>query len=211
MEKPVLEAQLRYYGETTHFNQVDSLDIGKTLYVSDRQKWRSWLQEHYNKEKEIWLIYPKKASGKPRILYNDAVEEALSFGWIDSTAKRIDENVYAQRFTPRNPKTPYSESNKQRLRALVKQGKVIPSVKAAIKDFLEEEYVAAPDILEAIKANKMAWENFQKFSPQYKRIRLAYVEGARNRPEEFKKRLNNFVKMTEKNKQFGFGGIEKHY
>ncbi len=84
-------------------------------------------------------------------------------------------------------------------------------MKAAIKNFLEEEYVAALDILEAIKANKMAWDNFQKFSPQYKRIRLAYIEGARNRPEEFKKRLNNFIKMTEKNKQFGFGGIEKHY
>jgi uncharacterized protein YdeI (YjbR/CyaY-like superfamily) len=187
------------------------MNIGKTVYFSDRKKWREWLSENYDKEKEIWLIYPKKASGKPRILYNDAVEEALSFGWIDSTAKRIDENNYAQRFTPRNPKTPYSESNKQRLRTLVKQGKVIPSVKAAIEDFLEEEYVAAPDILEAIKANKAAWENFQKFSPEYKRIRLAYIEGARNRPEEFKKRLNNFVKMNEKNKQFGFGGIEKHY
>jgi uncharacterized protein YdeI (YjbR/CyaY-like superfamily) len=70
-----------------------------------------------------WLIYPKKTSGKPRILYNDAVEEALYFGWIDSTTKRIDENSYAQRFSPRNPKTPYSESNKQRLMKLVKEGK----------------------------------------------------------------------------------------
>ena len=63
------------------------LDIGKTLYVSDRKAWRKWLSENYDKEKEIWLIYSKKVSGKPRILYNDAVEEALSFGWIDSTAK----------------------------------------------------------------------------------------------------------------------------
>ena len=125
--------------------------------------------------------------------------------------KKIDENSYAQRFTPRHPKTPYSESNKKRLRTLVKQGKVIPSVKEAAKNFLEEEYFAAPDVMEAIKANEEAWDNFQKFSPEYKRIRLAYIEGARNRPEEFKKRLNNFVKMTEKNKQFGFGGIEKHY
>ena len=81
-------------------------------------------------------------------------------------------------------------------------------MEAAVKDFLEEEYVAAKDVLEAIKANKAAWDNFQTFSPEYKRIRLAYIEGARKRPDEFKKRLNNFVKMTEKNKQFGFGGIK---
>ena len=112
-----------------------SMNVGKTLYVTDRQKWRAWLAENYDKEKEIWLIYPKKASGKPRILYNDAVEEALCFGWIDSTAKRIDENSYAQRFSPRNPKSTYSESNKQRLRELVKEGMVIPSVKAAIARF----------------------------------------------------------------------------
>ncbi len=187
------------------------MDIGKTIYLSDRQTWRSWLEEHFNKEKEIWLIYPKKASGKPRILYNDAVEEALCFGWIDSTTKRIDETSYAQRFSPRNPKSPYSESNKQRLRALVKQGLVIPSVKATIKGFLEEEFIVPPDILEALKANKEAWSNFQQFSRDYQRIRVAFIEGARNRPDEFKKRLNYFIKMTEKNKQFGFGGIEKHY
>jgi uncharacterized protein YdeI (YjbR/CyaY-like superfamily) len=187
------------------------MNIGKTVYFSDRKAWREWLAEHYDKEKEIWMIYPKKDSGKPRILYNDAVEEALCFGWIDSTAKRIDENSYAQRFTPRNPKTPYSESNKQRLRKLLKEGMVIPSVEAAVKDILDEEFVAPPDILEEIKANKQAWENYQKFSIEYKRIRIAYIEGARDRPVEFRKRLNNFIKMTEKNKQIGFGGINKNY
>ena len=83
-------------------------------------------------------MHPKKSSGKPRILYNDAVEEALSFGWIDSTAKRIDENCYAQRFSPRNPKSNYSEANKQRLRELVKRGMVLPSVEAAVADLLKE-------------------------------------------------------------------------
>ncbi|HLN89071.1 MAG TPA: YdeI/OmpD-associated family protein [Candidatus Binatia bacterium] len=187
------------------------MNVGKTLYVTDRQRWREWLAENYNKEKEIWLIYPKKTSGKPRILYNDAVEEALSFGWIDSTAKRIDENCYAQRFSPRNPKSKYSESNKQRLRELVKRGLVLPSVKAAVAALLDEEFVVPADILEEIKTNKMAWDNFQKFTPEYVRIRIAFIEGARNRPDEFKKRLRYFIKMTEKNKQIGFGGIEKHY
>lgn len=187
------------------------MNIGKTVYFADRQEWRDWLAENYDKEKEIWLIFPKKASSKPRILYNDAVEEALCFGWIDSTAKRIDEASYAQRFTPRNPKTPYSEANKQRLRKLVKEGKVLPSIEDSIREILAEKFVVASDVLEAIKSNEKAWNNFQKYSLEYKRIRVGYIEGARDRPEEFRKRLNNFVNMTAKNKQFGFGGIEKHY
>ena len=67
------------------------------------------------------------------------------------------------------------------------------------------------DILAAIKVDKEAWKNFQEFSETYRRIRIAFIDGARNRPKEFQKRLNYFIKMTEKNKQFGFGGIEKYY
>jgi uncharacterized protein YdeI (YjbR/CyaY-like superfamily) len=111
----------------------------KTIYVTDRNAWRAWLAEHYDKEKEVWLIFPKKASGKPRIPYNDAVEEALCFGWIDSTAKRIDENSYAQRFSPRKPKSKYSQSNKERLRELVRRGMVLPSVQATLENILNEE------------------------------------------------------------------------
>jgi uncharacterized protein YdeI (YjbR/CyaY-like superfamily) len=184
---------------------------GKTLYLVDRNAWRTWLSENYGKEKEIWLVFPKKASGKPRIPYNDAVEEALCFGWIDSRVNRIDENSYAQRFSPRNPKSKYSQANKERLRELIHLGKVLPSVQATLGDILNEEFSVPNDILKEIKADKTAWENFQKFSPEYKRIRIAFIEGARNRPAEFKKRLRYFLEMTEKNKQFGFGGIEKYY
>jgi len=187
------------------------MDIGKTVYFADRKQWRQWLSQNYDKEKEVWLIYPKKASGKPRVLYNDAVEEALCFGWIDSTAKRIDEGSYAQRFSPRHSKTPYSETNKQRLRKLLKEGLVIPTVAANLKGIINETFTEPEDILEAIKSDATAWNNYQKFSLEYKRIRIGYIEGARERPEEFKKRLNHFVEMTKKNKQFGFGGIKKHY
>jgi hypothetical protein len=76
---------------------------------------------------------------------------------------------------------------------------------------LNKEFVISPDILKAIKANKNAWKHFQAFSDSYIRIRVAFVEGARNRPEEFQKRLYHFIEMTEKNKLFGFGGIERHY
>ena len=181
------------------------------LYVTDRKAWREWLAENYNKEKEVWLIFPKKASGKPRIPYNDAVEEALCFGWIDSKVKTIDENSYAQRFSPRNPKNKYSQANKERLRHLVSCGLVLPAVQATLGKALSEKFIIPQDILKEIKTNKVVWENFQNFSPAYQRIRILFIEGARKRPAEFNKRLKYFIKMTEKNRQFGFGGIEKYY
>jgi uncharacterized protein YdeI (YjbR/CyaY-like superfamily) len=187
------------------------MQITKTLYVTHAKDWRSWLSRNYKKEKVIWLIYYKKASGKQRIPYNDAVEEALSFGWIDSTAKKIDEESYAQRFTPRNPKSSYSEANKTRLRHLAKEGKLIPEVFARVEHLLEEKFVMPKDIIAAIKKNKTAWSNFQKFSPEYQRIRVSYINEMRERPDLFKKSLANLIKQSEKNKQIGFGGIEKYY
>jgi len=73
------------------------VEITTTFYAPDRRTWRCWLQEHYRDEKEVWLVYFRKQAGKPRIPYNDAVEEALCFGWIDSTVKHLDEERIAQR------------------------------------------------------------------------------------------------------------------
>jgi uncharacterized protein YdeI (YjbR/CyaY-like superfamily) len=187
------------------------MDIGKTLYVSNRKDWHEWLEANFNTEKEIWLIYPSKDSGKPRIQYNDAVEEALSFGWIDSIVKRNDDHSSAQRFSPRNPASNYSQPNKERLKWLVKEGRLHPSMKESVETILRTEFVFPPEILKAIKENKKAWENYQNFSPAYQRIRVAYINGARSRPDEFKKRLKNFVKQAEQNRLIGFGGIDKYY
>jgi len=187
------------------------MEITKTLHVTNRKDWRKWLRQHYKTEKEIWLVYHKKETGKPRIVYNDAVEEALCFGWIDSTLKTLDENRSAQRFSPRKPKSKYSAANKERLRKLIKQRKVIKEVRETLGDILDEKFEVPKDILKAIKGNKEAWNSFQKFSDAYIRIRIGFIDGARKRPEEFKKRLRYFIKMTEKNKQYGFGGIEKHF
>lgn len=183
----------------------------KTLHVTDRRKWRAWLRKNYKIEKEIWLVYYKKGSGKARIEYNDAVEEALCYGWIDSTVKTIDDEKYAQKFSPRKPGSKYSPANKERLRSLLKQKKIIKEVRESLPDLGEEDFVIPDDILAELKANKQAWKNFQKFSDAYKRIRIGFIEGARKRPAEFKKRLAYFIRMTEQDKQFGFGGIEKHY
>jgi uncharacterized protein YdeI (YjbR/CyaY-like superfamily) len=187
------------------------VDISQTLYVANPKDWRGWLKKHYKTESEIWLVYPRKATGKPRIEYNDAVEEALCFGWIDSLVKKFDEESTVQRFSPRKPKAKYSRANIERLRSLVAKKKVVKEVAETLGDILNEEFVIPPDILKAIKANKEAWRNFQKFSDSYKRIRIAFIHGARHRPEEHKKRLRHFIEMTEKNKMFGFGGIEKHF
>lgn len=183
----------------------------KTLYIVDRKKWRAWLRQHYRTENEIWLVYYKKGSGRPRIEYNDAVEEALCFGWIDSIVRSIDEQRFAQRFSPRKPNSKYSPANKERLRSLLKKKKVIKEVRETLGDLSEEIFIVPQDILAEIKSNKEAWKYFQDFSDAYKRIRIGFIEGARNRPAEFEKRLRYFIKMTEQNKQFGFGGIEKHY
>lgn len=187
------------------------MEITKTLLVTKRQDWRKWLRKHYKTAKEIWLVYYKKETGKPRIAYNDAVEEALCFGWIDSTVKSLDEKRTAQRFSPRKLNSKYSQANKERLRKLVKQRKVIKDVRETLTGVLDEKFEIPKDILKEIKANKQAWQNFQKFSDAYKRIRISFIDGARKRPAEFKKRLEYFIRMSEKNKQYGFGGIEKHF
>jgi uncharacterized protein YdeI (YjbR/CyaY-like superfamily) len=162
----------------------------KTLHVSTRKAWREWLAKHHDKEKEIWLVYYRKHTGKPRISYNDAVEEALCYGWIDSIQRGIDEERFAQRFSPRRKGSPWSEANKERLRQLIEAGEMTPAGLAAAEKALEDDrFVIAPDILKALKQDQKAWQNFQRFPEPYKRIRIGFIEGARNRPEEFRRRL----------------------
>jgi len=181
------------------------------LYLTTRKEWRSWLRTHFKTETVVWLAYFKKETGKPRIQYNDAVEEALCFGWIDSTVRKVNDECFAQKFSKRNPTSKYSQANKVRLRSLAKRKKIHKEILERLGAILEEKYVIPKDILLYIKANKIAWKNFQKLPPQYKAIRIAFIDGARKRPEEFAKRLRYFIKMTEDNKTIGFGGIEKHY
>ena len=139
------------------------------------------------------------------------MEQALCFGWIDSLVKTLDTGRTVQRFSPRKTGSKYSQANKERLKTLVKQRKVIKEVAGTLTDVLNEKFEIPKDILKAIRADRLAWGNFQKFSNAYQRIRIAYIDGARKRPAEFQKRLRYFIRMTGKNKQFGFGGIEKHY
>jgi uncharacterized protein YdeI (YjbR/CyaY-like superfamily) len=179
--------------------------ITETLYAPDRQTWRAWLKKHYRSAKEIWLVYYRKEAGKPRVAYHDAVEEALCFGWIDSTAKKIDEERFAQRFSPRRPGSEYSQTNKERLSLLIARRRVPGNVRADLGDIDPEKYVFPADVMKALRANRKACANFRKYGAPYRRIRVAYIDSARRRPAEFKKRLANFIKLTAQGKQFGYG------
>ena len=96
------------------------MKVGKTLYVKNRREWRAWLAAHHRTAPEIWLIYYKKDTGKPRIPYNHAVEEALCHGWIDSITKPVDGSRWAQRFSPRRSTSRLSDMTRERVRRLIK-------------------------------------------------------------------------------------------
>ncbi|MCL2149244.1 MAG: hypothetical protein FWH47_07905, partial [Methanomassiliicoccaceae archaeon] len=105
--------------------------MGKNIVAhrfGTRGEWRQWLQDNHDKEPEAWLVFPLRSSGEDGIPYNDAVEEALCFCWIDSTVRALDEGHRMQRFSPRNPKSGYSQANKERLRWLADRGLVHPAV-----------------------------------------------------------------------------------
>ena len=182
------------------------------FYTSDRREWRAWLDAHFESAAEVWFVFPMKGSGEESLSYNDAVEEALCFGWIDSTIKHIDPLHRAQRFTPRRPGSPYSRPNIERLKWLDARGLIHPKVRPAVAELIEAEFVFPGDILEALRQDEMTWEHFGAFSESYKRIRVAYIDAARDRPEEFRKRLDSFLRKTRENKRIrGYGGIDKYY
>lgn len=181
-------------------------------YFPTREAWRAWLAEHFETATEVWFVHPNKNSDKQAISYNDAVEEALCFGWIDSTVKSYNETERIQRFTPRKPKSPYSQPNKERLRWLLENNKIHPKIIEHVRLVLSEPFVFPDDILHRLQTDDEVWHHFQQFSESYQRIRIAYIDGARKRPEEFEKRLNNFIQKTKENKKItGFGGVEKYY
>ncbi len=100
------------------------MEIGETLLVTTRHEWHGWLEQNHHEYKEIWLIYYKKTTGKTGISYEESVEEALCFGWIDGAIKGIDQETYAGRFTPRRPKSPWSDSNRERVGRLLREGRM---------------------------------------------------------------------------------------
>lgn len=183
-----------------------------TKYFVDRKDWRKWLETNFETEDDIWLEYPLKKTGKERIIYNDAVEEALCFGWIDSTLKSLNEETSIQRFCKRRKKTSFSQPNIERLKWLFENNMIHDSIRNDVLEIIQQEFIFPEDIMKELKVDKAVWKYYQSFSEAYKRIRIAYIDSARKRPDEFDKRLNNFINKTKENKLIkGFGGIDKYY
>ena len=188
------------------------MEITNTFYTSNREEWRAYLEEHFETSVEIWFIFPVDGSGEKALSYNDAVEEALCFGWIDSVNKRIDKDHCARRFSPRKKGSAYSQPNIERLIWLDSHDMLHPSVRENVLPVIQTPFIFPEDIIDAIKQDEEAWNNYQSFSEPYKRIRIAYIEAARKRPEEFRKRLDSFIEKTRNNKLIrGYGGIDKYY
>ena len=179
----------------------------KTLSVVTRDEWRKWLEKNYTTEKEVWLVFYKKHTRIPSILYNDAVEEALCFGWIDSIIKRIDDEKFVRKFTPRKHKSTWSELNKKRAKKMIKEGKMTDAGLAHIdeKVFNQKEVrelpVITPEIEDTLKAHKV-WGRFCDLAPGYKKQYLGWVLDAK-REETRTKRLKELITVLEKNEKLG--------
>ena len=184
----------------------------ETFSASDRAAWRAYLEQHFETAEEVWFVFPTKAAGEESLSYNDAVEEALCFGWIDSTNRRLDERHCIRRFSPRKQGSAYSRPNIERLLWLDSRGLIHPKIRESVRPLLETPFLFPEDILDAIRKDRIAWKHYENFSEPYKRIRIAYIEAARKRPEEFQKRLRSFLEKTRRNKLItGYGGIDKYY
>lgn len=184
------------------------MKIGKTITVTTRKAWRAWLRKNHQSAEEIWLVYHKKNSGKPRIEYNAAVEEALCYGWIDGIVKGIDEDRYAQRFTPRKPRSPWSAMNKERVRRLIRSGRMTKAGLAAYRrphanPESHSGTTIPPDILAALQRDPDVYKWFRKLPLSYRRIRIGWITSARSRPVVFRQRLRHFLRMTARRKQYG--------
>ncbi len=181
---------------------IFDLKITKTYFTNKRAIWHAWLSKNHKKEKEIWLVSYKKNTGKKSLSYDEAIEEALCFGWIDSAVKTIDSEKFAQRFSPRNPKSLLSPLNKDRVLRLIKARKMTKDGLEKIKDLLKKKPLSEnKTILQKIKNDKVVWKNFKIFSLGYQNLALDWVTETQKKPLENRKRFNHLIQMTAKGKK----------
>lgn len=184
-----------------------------SIYFKTPEEWRNWLKVNHDKSYGIWLIYYKKHTGKPRVPYNEAVEEALCYGWIDSTVKRIDDEKYMQKFTPRKPGSKWSDHNKKRVEKMIELGKMdapgLDAVNIAKKNGKwDEAYTSqlnfdlSDNFLELLKASKAAYEAYSKLSVSQKKLYTNWVMSAK-KEETRLKRCKEMILLLEKNQKLG--------
>jgi uncharacterized protein YdeI (YjbR/CyaY-like superfamily) len=179
------------------------------LTFETREDFRFWLEINHTQKDGIWLVYFKKNSKMPSISYAEAVEEALCFGWIDSKVQTIDQQRYRQVFTPRNPRSVWSELNKQRVEKMISEGKMTPAgmklIEIAKKNGQWDKAYRAKDMPEmpedfksALMQDPAAWENYINFTASYRATYIYYVNQAK-RPETRKNRIDKVVDLCARN------------
>jgi uncharacterized protein YdeI (YjbR/CyaY-like superfamily) len=187
------------------------MPVTKTVYAANREEWRAWLAKHHDSETEVWLIYYKKHTGRPRVSYNDAVEEALCFGWIDSLVHTIDDEKFAQKFTPRKDRTRWSELNKRRVRKLMKDGRMTAAGLAKIdRAALAAKPKPRPGggrsvpafVSRGLRASPTAWANFRKMAPSYRRLYALWIMDAK-KAQTRERRLKETIRRLERNEKPG--------
>jgi uncharacterized protein YdeI (YjbR/CyaY-like superfamily) len=183
-------------------------DDKKTVYAKTRKEWRKWLEKNHSKEKSVWLIIYHKQSETPSVYYDEAVEEALCFGWVDSKANKRDTESSFLYFAQRKPKSNWSKANRERVEKLVNQGLMRPAGQAMI-DLAKksgswtalvdvQNSVIPPDLQKHFDKNKTAFKNFQAFAPSSKRIILEWILNAK-KPETRIQRIKQVVELAAKN------------
>jgi len=191
-------------------NDVTSL---RPLRNLARHEWRSWLRRNHSRKKEAWLIFYKKHTGKGKMSYLEALDEALCFGWIDGRLKRIDDEKHMMRFSPRRKESIWSDWNVKRVRKLMKEGKMTPAGLAKIDSKTlnrptpkngrpRPRFRISPEMRKRLMTNEEAWKNYCNLVPSSKEM-YAYWLNSAKRPETKEKRLNEAVTLLEKNKKLG--------
>jgi uncharacterized protein YdeI (YjbR/CyaY-like superfamily) len=176
------------------------------LDVRKRQQWRAWLEKHHASSAGVWLVFYKDHARVKSIAYEDSVREALCFGWIDSLIKRLDDNRYARKFTPRKPASKWSDINRKRWMELSASGLLKPAGLAAAPT---DNRYARPDIpdlpayiADALKANPKAWNFFQDLAPSYRRHFVVWIHAAR-RPDTRQRRIRESIALLERGQKLG--------
>jgi uncharacterized protein YdeI (YjbR/CyaY-like superfamily) len=180
----------------------------KTFEARTIQDWRAWLRKNHKTESEVWLIRYKRHTGRPSIAYEDALDEALCFGWIDSLVKRLDDERYAIKFTPRKPESKWSDVNRKRYAALRKSGRLMPA--GLERSPTSRTYAARPKLpdavpkyfSEALDATPAAREHFERLAPSYRRHFVGWVHIAK-REETKQRRLREAISLLAAGKKLG--------
>ncbi len=184
------------------------------LYFKTNSEWRKWLSKNHSKVKEVWLIFYKKEAKKLSINYGTAVEDALCFGWIDSLIKKIDDKRYVRKFTPRNIKSVWSDSNKKRVSKVIKEGRMteygLEKINIAKKNGSWNKKIKTPkisyevpnDFIALLDKNKRAKINFERLTLSHKKRYYLWINIAKKK-ETRELRIKESIELLSKNKELG--------